>query len=245
MPVYDAAMAYQAEGVPLVVFAGKEYGTGSSRDWAAKGTRLLGRARRRRRELRAHPPLEPGGNGRAAAGVHRGRDAEEPGAGRQRAGRPGRHRRRHHAPHDRDLPHSPRRRLGAGGPAPLPDRHRRRGRLLPPRRHPALRAARPRQSGIEDNPTLPDRGGPKDSHLPLSPSRLLLFPSTAGARSARLPTRLTARRAVARSGPSAREGGGGTRRRQPFLPLLPAGEERAGVRWGVSRATLQTSDNVG
>ena len=42
MPVYDAAMTYQAEGVPLVVFAGKEYGTGSSRDWAAKGTRLLG-----------------------------------------------------------------------------------------------------------------------------------------------------------------------------------------------------------
>jgi aconitate hydratase len=42
MPIYDAAMKYQAEGVPLVVFAGKEYGTGSSRDWAAKGTRLLG-----------------------------------------------------------------------------------------------------------------------------------------------------------------------------------------------------------
>ena len=42
MPVFDAAMAYQAEGVPLVVVAGKEYGTGSSRDWAAKGTRLLG-----------------------------------------------------------------------------------------------------------------------------------------------------------------------------------------------------------
>ena len=42
MPIYDAAMRYQAEGVPLVVFAGKEYGTGSSRDWAAKGTRLLG-----------------------------------------------------------------------------------------------------------------------------------------------------------------------------------------------------------
>jgi aconitate hydratase len=35
-------MRYQEEGVPLVVFAGKEYGTGSSRDWAAKGTRLLG-----------------------------------------------------------------------------------------------------------------------------------------------------------------------------------------------------------
>jgi len=42
MPIYDAAMKYQAEGVPLIVIAGKEYGTGSSRDWAAKGTRLLG-----------------------------------------------------------------------------------------------------------------------------------------------------------------------------------------------------------
>ena len=42
MPIYDAAMRYKAEGVPLVVIAGKEYGTGSSRDWAAKGTNLLG-----------------------------------------------------------------------------------------------------------------------------------------------------------------------------------------------------------
>ncbi|GAB3483511.1 aconitate hydratase AcnA [Azotobacter salinestris] len=42
LPIYDAAMRYQAEGVPLVVIAGKEYGTGSSRDWAAKGTNLLG-----------------------------------------------------------------------------------------------------------------------------------------------------------------------------------------------------------
>jgi aconitate hydratase len=42
MFIYDAAMRYQAEGVPLVIFAGKEYGTGSSRDWAAKGTNLLG-----------------------------------------------------------------------------------------------------------------------------------------------------------------------------------------------------------
>ncbi len=40
--IYDAAMQYKTEGVPLVVFAGKEYGTGSSRDWAAKGTMLLG-----------------------------------------------------------------------------------------------------------------------------------------------------------------------------------------------------------
>jgi aconitate hydratase len=42
MPIYDAAMRYKAEGRPLVMFGGKEYGTGSSRDWAAKGTFLLG-----------------------------------------------------------------------------------------------------------------------------------------------------------------------------------------------------------
>jgi aconitate hydratase len=42
MPIYDAAMRYKEEKVPLVIFAGKEYGTGSSRDWAAKGTILLG-----------------------------------------------------------------------------------------------------------------------------------------------------------------------------------------------------------
>jgi aconitate hydratase len=42
MSIYDAAMRYQAEGRPAVVFAGKEYGTGSSRDWAAKGAKLLG-----------------------------------------------------------------------------------------------------------------------------------------------------------------------------------------------------------
>ncbi|HEX8473865.1 MAG TPA: aconitate hydratase [Pyrinomonadaceae bacterium] len=42
MSIYDASVHYQAAGIPLVVFAGQEYGTGSSRDWAAKGTRLLG-----------------------------------------------------------------------------------------------------------------------------------------------------------------------------------------------------------
>jgi aconitate hydratase len=42
MPIYDAAMRHKADGTPLVVVAGKEYGTGSSRDWAAKGTILLG-----------------------------------------------------------------------------------------------------------------------------------------------------------------------------------------------------------
>ncbi|EGI76335.1 aconitate hydratase AcnA [Hylemonella gracilis] len=42
MPIYDAAMQYMAAGTPTVIFAGEEYGTGSSRDWAAKGTQLLG-----------------------------------------------------------------------------------------------------------------------------------------------------------------------------------------------------------
>src|SRR5262249_34842977 len=42
LSIYDAAMKYADEGVPLVVIAGAEYGTGSSRDWAAKGTKLLG-----------------------------------------------------------------------------------------------------------------------------------------------------------------------------------------------------------
>src|SRR5207247_9834436 len=42
MSIYDAAMRYQEENTPLLVIAGKEYGSGSSRDWAAKGTRLLG-----------------------------------------------------------------------------------------------------------------------------------------------------------------------------------------------------------
>ena len=42
MSIYDASMKYQKEGVPLIVLGGKEYGSGSSRDWAAKGTLLLG-----------------------------------------------------------------------------------------------------------------------------------------------------------------------------------------------------------
>jgi aconitate hydratase len=42
LPIYDVAMKHKADGTPMVVVAGKEYGTGSSRDWAAKGTNLLG-----------------------------------------------------------------------------------------------------------------------------------------------------------------------------------------------------------
>ncbi len=72
MTIYDAAMKYKAEKVPLVVFAGKEYGSGSSRDWAAKGSLLLGIRAVVCEILRAHPSLEPGRHGHHAAGI-RGR----------------------------------------------------------------------------------------------------------------------------------------------------------------------------
>ena len=86
MSIFDAAMRYKAEGVPLVVFAGKEYGTGSSRDWAAKGTRLLGIRAVIAQFVRAHPPLQPGRHGRAAARV-RGRPVvARIGTNRQRNG---------------------------------------------------------------------------------------------------------------------------------------------------------------
>ena len=54
MPIFDAAMQYQKENVPLVVIAGKEYGTGSSRDWAAKRNFIIRRQRRYRGKFRAH-----------------------------------------------------------------------------------------------------------------------------------------------------------------------------------------------
>ena len=73
MPIYDAAMKYREQGTPLVVLAGSEYGTGSSRDWAAKGTHAPGRAGRARRQLRADPPQQPGRHGRPAAGAARRR----------------------------------------------------------------------------------------------------------------------------------------------------------------------------
>ena len=70
MTIYDAVAEVRApRASPLVVLAGKEYGSGSSRDWAAKGPRAARRPRRDRRELRAHPPLEPGRHGHPAAAV--------------------------------------------------------------------------------------------------------------------------------------------------------------------------------
>ena len=64
MTIYDAAMRYKSERVPLVVFANKEYGTGSSRDWAAKGSTLLGIRAVITPVVRAHPSLQPDRHGR-------------------------------------------------------------------------------------------------------------------------------------------------------------------------------------
>ena len=73
LSIYDAAVRYQGEGTPLVVVAGKEYGTGSSRDWAAKGTRLLGVKAVVAESFEAHPPLQSDWHGRASAAVRRWR----------------------------------------------------------------------------------------------------------------------------------------------------------------------------
>ena len=62
MSIYDAAMKYIEDGVPTIVFGGEEYGTGSSRDWAAKGTQYLASSGDRA-QLRAHPRRQPGGMG--------------------------------------------------------------------------------------------------------------------------------------------------------------------------------------
>ena len=133
-PIYDAAMTYAEQGTPLVVLAGREYGSGSSRDWAAKGTNLLGRPRGDRAVLRAHPPLQPRGDGRAAPAVRRGRVG-----GVARAHRRG---------GDLDLRPGGRRRQGGHGHGrregvhgARADRHPEGGRVLQARRDPAVRAA--------------------------------------------------------------------------------------------------------
>ena len=99
------------------------------------------RARRHRRELRAHPPLEPRRHGRAAAAVQGRRHPPEPQARRQRALRHSRRRRRIEAADRSRLPHPPRQRRDRDHSAALPHRHARRARIFPARRHPALRPA--------------------------------------------------------------------------------------------------------
>ncbi len=69
MTIFEASEKYQTEKVPLVILAGKEYGSGSSRDWAAKGSASAGRARGDRGKLRTHSSLESGRHGNSAAAI--------------------------------------------------------------------------------------------------------------------------------------------------------------------------------
>ena len=166
--IYDAAMRYRDEGVPLVLIAGKEYGSGSSRDWAAKGTTLLGiRAVIAESYERIHRSNLVG-HGRAAAPVparrergdarpHRARVVHDRRDGGPRAA-PGRDGRRplRRGRHGADVPGDrPARRPDRGG-LPAPGRHpaggaaaARRGLIAerPPGRDPATRHEAPRPNG--------------------------------------------------------------------------------------------------
>jgi hypothetical protein len=71
--IYDASQNYQAAGIPLVVLAGKEYGSGPRATGRPRAPRCWA-SRRHRRVLRAHPPLQPHRHGRAAPAVPRGRE---------------------------------------------------------------------------------------------------------------------------------------------------------------------------
>ena len=139
MSIFDAAMRYKQEGTPLVILAGKEYGTGSSRDWAAKGTMLLGvRAVIAESFERIHrsnligmgvlPLMFPAGQDRADARPHGQRGVRD-------------HRPRQRRGQDREGGRDPaqgRTDLVRGARA---HRHAEGTRLLPARRHPAIRAA--------------------------------------------------------------------------------------------------------
>ena len=137
MSIYDAAMRYIDQHVPLIVLAGKEYGSGSSRDWAAKGTRLLGvRAVIAQSFERIHRSNLVG-HGRAAAPVLRRRVGGVP-----RPDRPEKFTIKGIADAD-EVPRTltvGRRRQGVRGHGA--DRHAQGAALLPPRRHPPVRAAR-------------------------------------------------------------------------------------------------------
>ena len=157
--IYDAAQSYAAAGIPLVVLAGKEYGSGSSRDWAAKGTRLLGvrvviaesyeRIHRSNLIGMGVLPLQyPEGSERRVARARRHRDV--------RRHRHHRAERRVHPAHgDRHGDPGVRRAGDVRGRGP--DRHPRRGGLLPQRRHPAVR---PAVAGHQLTPGPGPAGGP-------------------------------------------------------------------------------------
>ena len=141
MPIYDAAMKYAEEGTPLVVLAGKEYGSGSSRDWAAKGTNLLGvRAVIAQSFERIHRsnlvgmgvlPLQfPDGESAESLGLTGEEELSITGIENGEAKEVTR----------------PRGRQGVHRPGA--DRHPQGGAVLPARRHPAVRAAAAAREGL-------------------------------------------------------------------------------------------------
>ena len=141
MPIYDAAMRYKQEKVPLVVFAGKEYGTGSSRDWAAKGTVLLGiRAVICQSFERIHRSNLIG-MGVIPLVFEEGTSWQTLGIRGRRAGDDPRLARRPQAAAAHDRRNRQRRRQPQAGAAHLPHRYARRARILQERGHSAICAA--------------------------------------------------------------------------------------------------------
>ncbi len=180
--IYEAAMAYAEEGVPLVVLAGKEYGSGSSRDWAAKGTKLLGvRAVIAESFERIHRsnligmgvlPLQFADGESAESLGLTGEETFDFGDledGKAKIG----HRHRHQRRRRRHRVHRHR-----------PPRHPQRGHLLPQRRHPPDRPPKPEvavaasldasQASVAAAPTPPARrrgaAGPREAGGSARPS---------------------------------------------------------------------------
>ena len=141
--IYDAAMRYRAEGVPTIVIAGKEYGSGSSRDWAAKGPNLLGvraaiaesyeRIHRSNLLMMGVLPLQ-----------------FMPGEGRESLGLTGREEFSITGVENGDASEVTRARRRQGVPCARPARHAARARLLPARRHPPLRPAPAARGPVSD-----------------------------------------------------------------------------------------------
>ena len=162
MSIYDASEKYIAEGTPLVVIAGAEYGTGSSRDWAAKGTILLGvkaviaksfeRIHRSNLVMMGVLPLQfKEGEDAASLGLTGRETFDIVGISDDDQAEAGRHGRRHRRRrHDQDL-----HRHGAG-------RYRGRSRVLPQRRHPADGAAQVFE--LATQPSIRRGAGLKPAH---------------------------------------------------------------------------------
>jgi aconitate hydratase len=136
---------YQQERTPLVVIAGREYGSGSSRDWAAKGAGAAGHQGDHRRELRTHPPQQPRLHGRASAAIQDGDSAKSLGlTGTEpfsitgiAAGIKPRQ--------EREGFRDPARWISSGFRCDSADRCAGRGRVFRPRRHPAEMVLRTEQ----------------------------------------------------------------------------------------------------